>query len=152
VALLHPPPSPEQVYAFDTIEIRVVEVASGRTRFAVPKSGLHVVSWSPVENVLLFDRDSCRPSDWQLTLVDGDGNNMRPLANPSLEVQPMFHAWSPDGRRIAVVSSTDVILIDLKSGATESTRLTVQPPLFGISWLAPDWLSVFAGGGTDFCP
>jgi hypothetical protein len=144
--------SPDHPFLFDNMEIRVIEVASGKTRFTIPKSGFRVLSWSPVENVLLFDRNSCRPPDWQLTLVDGDGSNMRPLADPSLGIQPMFHAWSPDGSRLAAVTNTDVVLIDVTTGTTQSVPLSVNPPLFGVSWLAPGWLSVFAGGGTDFCP
>jgi hypothetical protein len=111
-----------------------------------------VLSWSPVENVLLFDRNSCLPPDWQLTFVNADGRGMRPIADASIGVQPMFYSWSPDGRRMAVVSSSRVILIDVKTTATESIPLTVNPPLFGVSWLASDWISVFAGGGRGFCP
>jgi hypothetical protein len=144
--------SPDHPFLFDNMEIRVIEVASGKTRFAIPKSGFRVLSWSPVENVLLFDRNSCRPPDWQLTLVDGDGSNMRPLGDPSLGVQPMFHAWSPDGSRLAAVTNTGVVLIEVTTGTTQSVPLSVNPPLFGVSWLAPGWLSVFAGGGADFCP
>jgi hypothetical protein len=144
--------SPDHPFLFDNMEIRVIEVASGKTQLTIPKSGFRVLSWSPVENVLLFDRDSCRPPKWQLTLVDGDGSNMRPLADPSLEIQPMFHAWSPDGSRLAAVTNTDVVSIDVTTGTTQSVPLSVNPPLFGVSWLAPGLLSVFAGGGTDFCP
>ena len=139
-----PPPDPP----FGLLDIRVIDAASGQTRFTITGAGAAAMAWSPVESLLLFD--TLCSSDEQLMLVDGDGSNLRPLSELQQGL-PLGHAWSPDGREVATgwVERNAVTAIDVESG--ESRTLIRGPGVYDIHWVTADRLVVTTIPGTGFC-
>ncbi len=152
VGFSHPAPRPADpgIDIRDFLhDIRVIDVATGHTRFTITGAGSRI-EWSPVESLLLFDGNTCS-EDWRLMLVDGDGRDLRPLS----EDRNGWHlglAWSPDGREVATgwVESNAVTTIDVHS---RESRTIIRGPrhIRAVRWVSADRLLVTTSAGTGFC-
>ena len=100
-----------QWIAFDTSgggEIwKVRPNGSGLTRIAQGRGGAEDMSpvWSPDGNNIAFVRETFSPSQWQLWVMDADGNGTQLLHEDAqgLSAEP---AWSHDGTKIAFTASS----------------------------------------------
>ncbi|MDX1522908.1 MAG: S9 family peptidase, partial [Anaerolineae bacterium] len=88
------------------------------------KERVNGVSYSPVNDELVFSTDIGGNEHDQLFLLSGDGQSMRQLTD-NLEAIHRFDGWSHDGTRIAFSSNArensvfDVYVMDVRTGQTE---------------------------------
>jgi dipeptidyl aminopeptidase/acylaminoacyl peptidase len=79
------------------------------------------LAWSPVDEAIIFARDSGGSENMQLFWVAADGSGERRLTRDDGAMH-VFGGWSPDGRRIAYSANRrdraryDVWVLDLASG------------------------------------
>lgn len=140
-------PSSEDPRYFDQ-DVRVIDAATGDTRFTVTSAGYLLAAWSPAQPVLLLD-SAC--GDQQLLLVDGDGSDLRPLVDEP-PGSPAGHVWSPDGRQVATTWAEEsaVTAIDVESGERR-TLIRGPQPIVGLQWPAVDRLVFTTSAGFGTC-
>lgn len=82
-------------------------------------------------------------------LVAVDGNDYdRLLAKTGTE--PMLPDWSPDGRKVAIVSNSKLIIYDLKTKLEEEIKVNVVIPLSPARWSPSGDKLLFAGKNHSF--
>lgn len=119
------------------------------------------ISWSPDGRYLAVQRAAASTTEQSaLWLIPLDGGNPRPITNvtpPAVNRSPSF---SPDGRRLAYASCTNLVeggchieVLSLNSDLTRSARPVWRVPgtFYGIStiaWTRDGQSLIFDGGGS----
>ncbi len=129
-ATLGVPPDPDpgqcQIY-------RVKRDGSGRVRVGEPNTGNNDARFSPDGRRIAFLTGAPRPIEGrrpQIRVVDREGGRSKLILEA--DAGASFHSpcWSPDGKRIAVVSTTPgdtaVLVVDAENGGP--ARRITQPP------------------------
>ena len=111
-------------------------VAGAIRRLTNHSAGDSSPSWSPDGRHIAFS--SRRDDNWEIYVMDSDGNNPRRLTNHS--ANDWRPSWSPDGRHIAFSSDRDgnreIYVMD--SDGSNPRRLTKHPASDGYPSWSPD--------------
>jgi Tol biopolymer transport system component len=114
------------------------------------------VGWSSDGRQLAFIRAASERGESYLMIADADGGHERALATLtrpdvffSLSLAGRFSmqpAWSPDGRVIVAgannAAATQLIFVDVATGATRNVALPANGGLWGVAWLTGDTVIV----------
>ncbi len=126
----------------------VIDVATGTPRTLIASS--RNVSWSPVDDTLLFLGNICGGMD--VFTVNADGSRLRNYTRAEdVDLTPQ---WSPAGDRVAFVSVSRGLMEIAMPQGTERQLVAPSPDTsLGLLGWSPDgrYLSFAVGYGTGYC-
>jgi WD40 repeat protein len=115
--------SPEAVHLYDAV--------TGKLLSKLKVAG-HVLTWRPDGNAVLVRDNRDYTRSWDVTT----GDVIATFYKPDDKVSPAVAVWSPDGRRLAFASGTDIKVHDAVTGKEALTLRRVASDFPG--WEKPD--------------